>query len=347
MEEVPPENGFQKFLKTKYAAPIGIILALALCILMFYFGLFASLCGMGILLIGIVLFIIPKIFGLKSLKAMIAVGVVFFLVATAIGGLAVSKSAIDANDNYSEYNDGGFSNVDFTDNGNGTVTVTVDHATSDKTILLRYGETTFICYGIYNFKGTEITMTETDTAGTYSATVNMSSGKLYAYNFGEKVGEGDASKTVSKFYSGLINDSQLTYMTLYGNAYYVGLASIMYLMIVLITTWMRKNLEKTRARMEAEGRLYPQGYGRCKECGSIVLPGETCCRKCGAYIDVPDDMRAKKVEMVECSECGAEVPADAKVCPKCGANFDEGEEVVIVDENGHEIKDEDNKPESK
>ena len=97
------------------------------------------------------------------------------------------------------------------------------------------------------------------------------------------------------------------------------------LLISLLTWWMRQNLERTRARLEAEGRLYPQGYGRCKRCGSLVLPGEIICRKCGEYVDVPEEMRVKKVNYFECSECGREVPPDAGVCPYCGEAFEEDE----------------------
>ncbi|MDR0778702.1 MAG: zinc ribbon domain-containing protein [Methanomassiliicoccaceae archaeon] len=99
-----------------------------------------------------------------------------------------------------------------------------------------------------------------------------------------------------------------------------------FLLLTLLTWWMRKNLEKTRARLEREGRLYPQGYGRCRRCGSMVLPGETACRKCGEYIDVPEEMRVKKVNFFECSECGREVPPDAGVCPYCGEAFEEDAE---------------------
>ena len=98
-----------------------------------------------------------------------------------------------------------------------------------------------------------------------------------------------------------------------------------FLLLSLLTWWMRTNLEKTRARLEAEGRLYPQGYGRCKRCGSLVLPGEIMCRKCGEYIDVPEEMRVKKVNYFECSECGREVPQDAGVCPFCGEVFEDEE----------------------
>jgi RNA polymerase subunit RPABC4/transcription elongation factor Spt4 len=93
--------------------------------------------------------------------------------------------------------------------------------------------------------------------------------------------------------------------------------------LAVLSWWMRMNLERTRARLEKEGRLYPPGYGRCKRCGTIVLPGEISCRRCGEYIDVPEELRVKKVNYFECSECKREVPEDAGVCPFCGEVFDD------------------------
>ena len=72
----------------------------------------------------------------------------------------------------------------------------------------------------------------------------------------------------------------------------------------------------------------------------LVLPGETVCRKCGAYIEIPDEIKEKmkrKVEYTVCSECGAEVPMDARRCPKCGASFDEDTEEVEVEATEAEI----------
>ena len=96
-----------------------------------------------------------------------------------------------------------------------------------------------------------------------------------------------------------------------------------FVLLSILIWWMRRNLEKVRARLEAEGRLYPPGYGRCKRCGTIVLPGEVACRRCGEYVDVPEHLRVKKINYFECSECGREVPEDAGVCPFCGEAFDD------------------------
>jgi len=128
------------------------------------------------------------------------------------------------------------------------------------------------------------------------------------------------------------HDGSTTSLSLFGCAYSTLMIMIVFFLIMILSFFMRGRMEKTRERMEKEGRLYPQGYGKCDNCGAVVLPGEVKCRKCGAYIDRPDEMKPKKKDFFECSECGAEVPGDATTCPKCGAKFDEDEfEVTHAD----------------
>ncbi len=131
-----------------------------------------------------------------------------------------------------------------------------------------------------------------------------------------------------------ISSGDLYVLCLYGSAYTTILIAILFLIIMLLASTMRGSASRSRDRMEAEGRLYPQGYGRCKQCDAVVLPGEVVCRKCGAYIDVPEEMKPKKKDFVTCSECGAEVPADATSCPRCGTVFDEPEEVEVTHADG-------------
>jgi len=125
-------------------------------------------------------------------------------------------------------------------------------------------------------------------------------------------------------YRGSATDGEIMTMALEGNLYFIGInIMFVYFLVVIFSFFSRRSLENARERMEREGRLYPQGYGRCKECGALVLPGETCCRKCGAFIEKPEIITSAPVyEEMECSECGASVPADAERCPKCGEKFD-------------------------
>ena len=150
-----------------------------------------------------------------------------------------------------------------------------------------------------------------------------------------QMGEGDkAFAGYSFIYDTGMTSGDFTKACFYGGAYMTFEIALLFFIILAFSALMRRSAMKTREKMEAEGRLYPQGYGRCKSCGAMVLPGEVVCRKCGAYIDVPDEMRKHKNDYVVCSECGAEVPADAVVCPKCGARFDEKEEVEVSHADG-------------
>lgn len=126
-------------------------------------------------------------------------------------------------------------------------------------------------------------------------------------------------------------------MSFKGVGAYVAFTASMFFMILIFSTIIRKTIEKTRVEMENDGRLYPNGYGRCKKCGSIVLPGEIACKKCGVYIDIPDNIRAKKKDFFICSECGAEVSDDSEKCPKCGVMFDGIENEIIHQDGSVEI----------
>lgn len=118
-----------------------------------------------------------------------------------------------------------------------------------------------------------------------------------------------------------------------GAAYGMAFFAAIFFFITLCAWFFRRTMKNARKKMEDQGRLYPQGYGRCTKCGAIILPGEVECRKCGTYIERPDEMKTKKVDYFRCTNCGSEVPANAEVCPKCGATFTE-EETEIVHSDG-------------
>ena len=308
---------------------LGLALAIGISILMVRFLSYInqSCCGLGYLMIACVALYVPKMFGLSKTKYLAIFGVALFIILAIAGTFVYWKPTVEDNSDYTKYDNNGFNSVDIVyDNGNLTITVSYSGT----------GEVTANLYKVLETSTKKSTSPMTKTSTGYSCTFsNVERNYIYQYNF--EALDGD-KKTVSStsYYIGIVDDSVITKICfVYSLVNTLTIIAVYYLMLIL-TAIMRRNLEKTRARMEAEGRLYPQGYGRCKECGSIVLPGETCCRKCGAYIDVPDELRHKKVDMVQCSECGAEIPEDATVCPKCGAKFDEDEEIVYVDSESDE-----------
>lgn len=186
---------------------------------------------------------------------------------------------------------------------------------------------------------TSVTISDTKTAdGWYSgsATLNLPEGYVCQVQVLLMDESGDESTAVAAMTFLVDTGADLTMLQFKGTAQYALYLAVIFFIILIFSAIMRRSAEKTRAKMEAEGRLYPKGYGTCKNCGAMVLPGEVNCRKCGAYIDVPEELKPHKKDSFTCSECGAEVPADAKVCPKCGATFDEEDENIVVHADGTE-----------
>ena len=343
-QQMPPTDAQTPVKANPLMMIIGGVLAIGIGILLMWFGVFNECCGLGYLLVACVALYIPKMFGLTKTQFLVIFGVVFFLIVTAVGALAFSKPMFENDSDYQSYNDGGFSNLTITTAADGGLDISVSFSGTADTLKFDLDQVQFVTYKMIrktNSDEYKYQLTETSAgSGIWTAHIDKSkvpSNFVYQYRFEKTTGE-QTDITKSSYYLGMTNDSELNRFCLVYNAYTGGMITVLFFLMLILTAISRKNLEKTRARMEAEGRLYPQGYGRCKECGSIVLPGETCCRKCGAYIDVPDELRHKKVDMVECSECGAEIPEDATVCPKCGATFDEEEEIVYVEDKNDEKK---------
>ncbi len=334
MDVKEPLTGFKNFAKTPYGLIVGILISSICTIILYYFNVEQSLCGLGFVLIAGLIYIIMKRFGCDNNKKMLITALSVFIIVTAAGMFAFSVPNVHANDNWESYDSKGVTIDSMTIDGSDlNITITYSGNINVDKITVNVAPLGFTCYNFYNYeKKDDVTMSVSD--GKYTATVsNVSSDVVLVYHFNiyEKGGE-DGKSTVTKngFY---VNgpDSCVIKSALMGNAYLVSLSALMFLILTFFMLRASKNLESTRAKMEAEGRLYPKGYGRCKQCGTVVLPGETVCRKCGAYIDVPDELRHKKDDYFQCSECGAEVPGNSSVCPKCGAKFDEDDETVIVE----------------
>lgn len=335
MDGTHQQNGFAGFIGTKPAKILGLVLAFAIGMLMMYFELFSIMCMY--MVIGIILFAIPKLLGVSSFKLMVILGVSFFLASSLFGALGVSQPYVNSMSNPADFDSNGFTDVTIVAEDDGKYTFTTSYTSTDPSTIvkLKAGKISSICYTAIpaNIDYKVYSMDYNSVTKTYSCTIgDISPKNLYSYGFETVDGSNTVTaSTYNRMYAPM-SDSELMTFTITWNMYTCVLVTLVFFLILMLTTWMRKNLEKTRAKMEAEGRLYPQGYGRCKDCGGIVLPGELTCRKCGAYIDVPTEIKIKKVDTFECSECGAEVPNDATTCPRCGAVFDEEDEIEVIDD---------------
>lgn len=314
---------------------IAIILAVFLSLLL--------LCVDGVstiplmwLVLAVILYMVPHVFG-ADLKTKATYPLIFAVLAVIIGAYAVGPAYIDKCS--SEHLTGNDLSVDISVSGN---TITVNSAysgtetrTSDP--VLAYCEVNYIA-----FKSVKLSqkldgfekITLTDGKGS----VELDSSKLYymfvAYlNEDGKIDTGTMSHvTLSGFLT-----TEKTGLTLKGAVSSVVFILVIFYLILLVSTTMRKGLNSTRQKMEAEGRLYPQGYGRCTFCGALVLPGQINCPKCNAYIDRPESMKPHKKDYFVCGNCGCEVSSEMDTCPKCGAKFDEEENVVIHKDGSQEV----------
>ncbi len=340
----------------------GIFLAV---ILVVYMGLQCF----GFLIAAIVLYMIPHMMGVSSVKIKALAGAIFFVIALLASTLVTSGSLADTENGISLQNDR-VSDFSYTpeivdENGQTTpdmmqFTIRLDNDTDH--VLVQIGDVDGLSFNSYSYShlllfiqpGGEID--ESRLSGvSHSISYDVSVTPLGDNRYSVTVSDlglddgiyvaviGTVENTSNAFYQVLINEGNHSYMglALENSLYITVITIIVFIVILVFSHLMRSSAQKTRKRMEAEGRLYPQGYGRCKECGAMVLPGEINCRKCGAYIDVPDELRVKKKDFFQCSECGAEVPSDATECPRCGAKFDSTENEVVHRDGTVDVSSED------
>ena len=338
---------------------IAIIAGLAISLLLI---MFMGTSCIGFFIAAIVLYMVPHLLGVSSVKVKAVVGVLFVIIALLVGTFAFAGNVDQFKDRIDEDTD----NVRDVSYDVETDTLTFYYKPSSDNqnphALVQVSPIQGIAFGTPYANSYvlhrqtddphgendlhDLTVGETDASGWRMATLanaGIPSGTYCAvavgvFDSGEYDAEGNIGKeTLDAQLSFLLDTgANKTMECLTGTAYITAYAAVIFFIILIFSAIMRSSAEKSRKKMEADGRLYPQGYGRCHNCGALVLPGEIECRKCGTYIDVPEELRVHKKDYFQCS--GAEVPGDAKECPKCGAKFD-GEETEIikveVDKEGH------------
>ncbi len=337
---------------------VAIIVAIAAALIMEVLGLVSSC--LGILIIAVVLYMIPHLLKVTSVSVKAVVGVVFVVLSILIGTVGYASvvddtaytidedtdTVRDVSITYDE--DEGVYRLYFEVNPT-SMLADPDYDAEAWGVIYEYTDISMISFGMigvdsytYDAVSHESLTELSDGWYSYEAVLtNLSDGKFEYLAVGIVYGDDPEDLVNGTVYSsmGFTYDSGITtggtYMLcLYGSAYSTVLVALFFFVILGLTAVMRGSATKSREKMESEGRLYPQGYGRCKECNAMVLPGEVVCRKCGAPIDVPEEMRPKKKDYFTCSVCGGEVPGDATVCPRCGATFDEPVEVEVDHADG-------------
>lgn len=311
---------------------LALVASFVFALILTVFGFGASCMCFGMLIIAIILFMLPRLMGVDNIKLMTVFGVVFALIVIVIGGAVTGPDTVTSNEGNPSGNDYFTDIVYEYDENKVTVSVTLLKDYEDNTVRFNYGTVSGVGFGLVYADYTFIDLITT--GNTASGYVELDPSKVYigylelVTSDGERI---DGTGTYRTFLTGAF-EGNISSICWYGAAINTMYIMIMYFVVLIGSSFMRSRMEKTREKMEQDGRLYPQGYGRCENCGTIVLPGEVNCRKCGAYIDRPEEMKPQKKDYFECSDCGSEVPSNASECPKCGAKFDEEEfEVTHAD----------------
>lgn len=285
------------------------------------------------LIVGIIAYMLPHLMGATP-KVKVVFLFIFIIITVLVGSLSVGPAFIDKNSSQeiSEYN-----GISYKVSGSGDVFTFYDiqdTGSNPNELVASYVDVSYIAFENIFLRGNVSDLEIIHLVGD-AATVTLDNSKLYSLFLAHLGDDGkiDTSTMSYSTLSGFDFTGNTTSYTLTGTAYVCAYIALFFFIILGLTTIMRRRLQHTRAKMEAAGRLYPQGYGRCTLCGAIVLPGEVNCRKCGAYIDRPESMKPRKKDYLTCSVCGAEITEDMTECPKCGAKFD-GEESVVTHVDG-------------
>ena len=309
---------------------LGLVAAFAFALILTIYGFGTSCMCFGMLIIAIILYMLPRLLGVENIKLLAVFGAVFMATAVLVGGFVTAPGFVENNQDPPGDNDY-FTDVQYIYvNGGVEITATLTEDIGAHEVYFKYGEVRGVtfndAYATFD-KQVQLTATGTDVSGYVELDPSiLVIGRLVKTETNDEGQEviNDNTGSYAKFMVGAF-EGNLTSLCLYGCLIGIIYIMIIYFMVVFLSAFMRSRMEKTREKMEKEGRLYPQGYGRCENCGTVVLPGEVNCRKCGAYIDRPEEMKPKKKDYFECSECGAEVPSTASFCTKCGAKFDDDE----------------------
>lgn len=282
---------WQEFRKSKLGLAFGIVLAFLLSYLLLLYGAF--LVCLPTILAAVIIYFIPRYFGVTSRKKLVVLGLVMIVLLGVISGYTVflvvkdlqpeplSSGNVLANGTVTPFRGSESDSYNF------TVTVTSANVSSSSEVwvnLYDYFNTNYL-------KRINLTHSFNATGGgmTFYEEVDLSR-SIYRHTFNYNQSAGTIVTTRTGWGPTMLSESDLLLQELYYNTLYVVFNVGLWFIFVLMATWW---MESSKKKVEA-------AQTRKKEA----------------------EAKASQEKFV-CSECGADVPIDAKECPQCGEKFEE------------------------
>ena len=203
------------FIGTPVAQALGLIIGLAVAFLMMAAGLYRNTCLF--VFVGVILFVIPKLFGVKSIKLMLLLGVAFLLSTTFVGALAFSAPTIEDNDE--SCIEGDYSSVTVVENGDAYDVSVTYTGTAGGEMYLYYATVGTTSFRVIMFgQETECAMTGAGNVYTYTG-LKLDSGKPYEMHFEKVIDEENRDGSDQFFPSANVTKEDIRNHTIKWNAY--------------------------------------------------------------------------------------------------------------------------------
>jgi ribosomal protein L40E len=306
---------WQEFRKSKLGLVFGIVLtALISYVLLLYGGFLFCL---PTILVAVMMYFIPRYFGLLSRRKLVIFGLVLMLVLGLASGYTVYLFVKDiqpepvfegdilTNGMVTPFRGDEAQSYNFT--------VVVRGASSDSQVWTNL-------YDYFNTNDIErINLTHSYSNGdgtmTFYQEVHLQK-SIYRHNF--HFNQTAQSELVTNLGWGpfMITDSELLFQELYYNTLYVFLNVGLWFAFVLVASWWMESSKKKveaaqKQKKEVEAKVSGEKFV-CSECGADVPIDAKECPQCGEKFE--DEGKGPE----KCPSCGKEVAPGAKNCWNCG-----------------------------
>lgn len=317
------EQSFRKAMESVGKTKWGSIAVLLITGLACYLVLaVASTVCFSYLLIAIMAYGIPFLFGVRGMKKMLVYGLVLFLAL----GLAFGVQM------YMQYTGGGGITVSSADGV--LIDGIVEPYRGDNGTLHHFSvQVTEIDYDEVHLIYQNRLSTDDPVNLSSSGFVNISGGRTYFFN--ETIGEGlfqyqfqangTSGWTFTSIGTGPVNvpDSYLLQQLLISSIllvfFQIGILFFLILALVWVSDRSKKTMQEAMKKEKERMAPSPQEKVVCSECGSEVPFNAKECPQCGEPFE--DEEGEEEGEFM-CTECGATVKESDARCWKCGKEFE-------------------------